>query len=529
MLTCWRAILSVPILTAATVLSAREPRAPAAATCESLAALKLPQTTIAVAAPVAVGQFQPPTGQSIRVPAAACRVTGSIKPSSDSDIRFEVWMPASDWNGKMQGIGNGGFAGDIWFGSLAALSAQGYAAVSTDTGHAANALDASWALGHPEKVIDFGHRAIHEAAVAAKAIIEAFYGNRPSRAYFASCSNGGRQALMEAQRYPDDYDGILAGAPANYWTHNLTVGLADFAIQSDPARSLSPAKLAAIEAEALAACDADDGVQDEVIENPAHCKFNPSALLCPGTETNACLTAGQIEGLKKMLAGPQLSSGKTIFPGHAVGGMTGADGWPGWITGSGSGARGAGPTLGIGFYTNMVFERADWDPRTFSIDRDLKVADEKLAATLNATDPDLSRFSRRGGKLIVYHGWSDAAIAPANAIDYYNSVAARMGTASTGSFMRLYMVPGMQHCADGPGVTNFGQVGPAPADRAHNILTALRAWVEDNVAPQEIIATKYRPGSTTEVVRTRPICPYPQVARWNGAGSTDDAANFTCR
>jgi len=524
-----RQLLAGAVVCMAGLISTGEAVPRAAATCESLASLTLPQTTITTAASVPAGQFTPAAGTSIPVPAAACRVAGSIKPSKDSDIRFEVWMPAANWNGKLQGIGNGGFAGDIGYPSLAGLSGDGYAAVSTDTGHAADGLNASWALGHPEKVIDFGHRAIHEAAIAAKAIVAAFYGSQPARAYFASCSNGGRQALMEAQRYPDDYDGILAGAPANYWTHNLTSGLTDFMIQSDPATALSPAKLPAIEAAALASCDAADGVKDDVIGDPSSCKFDPAVLLCPGTETNACLTAGQIDGLKRFLAGPQLSSGKTIFPGHAIGGVTGTGGWPGWLTGSGAGARAVGPSFGIGFYTNMVFERADWDPRTFSIDRDLKIADEKLAATLNATDPDLSRFARRGGKLIVYHGWSDAAIAPTNAIDYYNSVVTKLGATSTNTFMRLYMVPGMQHCAGGPGVTSFGQSGAAPSDRAHNILTALRAWVEENVAPQEIIATKYRPGSTTDVFRTRPLCPHPQVARWKGEGNTDDAANFTCR
>ena len=260
----------------------------AAATCDSLASLKLANTHIAVSQAVEAGAFTPP-GAPPNGPALAtykalpafCRVAGSIKPSSDSDIQFEVWLPASGWNGKFEGVGNGGFAGAIGYAGLAASVSRGYVAASTDTGHRAGGTDATWALGHPEKVADFGYRAIHETTVQGKAIAKAFYGEGPKRSYFNSCSNGGRQALMEAQRYPADYDGIIAGAPANYWTHLLANAI--WVVQStmaDSASYIPASKLPAIESAALAACDANDGVKDGIIDSPNLCQFKPAALLC---------------------------------------------------------------------------------------------------------------------------------------------------------------------------------------------------------------------------------------------------------
>jgi feruloyl esterase len=522
--------IGVTILVLLALAAPLSSRAMPAATCESLAALALPHTTIAVAQSVPAGPFAPPAGGSIGAVPAFCRVAGSIKPSGDSDIRFEVWLPATGWNRKLQGIGNGGFAGAIEFGAMGAALSRGYAAAATDTGHAAGALDAVWALGHPEKVTDFGYRAVHETAVTARAIIAAFYGDNPRRAYFSSCSNGGRQALMEAQRYPADYDGIIAGAPANFWTHLLTEAIWDFTTETDPATRVSAAKLPAIEAAMLAACDAGDGVADGVIENPAACRFDPAVLRCKDAETDACLTAPQVTGLTKLLSGPQSSAGTTVFPGHQPGGAIGGGGWSTWVTGGSSAAPSIGARFGLGFFTNMVFERADWDAHTFVVDRDMKAADDKLAATLNSTDPDLSRFAQRGGKLILYHGWSDPAISAVNSIDYFHSVLAKMGAQSAAGFMRLFMVPGMQHCSGGPGPDVFGQGGAAEAGPDRDIAAALESWVEQGTAPNRIVATKYKTGANpaSGVLRTRPLCPYPQVARWTGTGSTDDAANFTC-
>jgi feruloyl esterase len=527
-----RRLACLAIVTFALTDSAPAAGPSALATCDSLASLKLPNVTMATAQAVAAGPLTIPGRNPMTVP-AMCRVAGSITPSPDSDIRFEVWMPASGWNGKFQGIGNGGFAGSIDYNLLSGVVGLGYAVASTDTGHTGDALNATWALGHPDKVTDFGHRAIHETTVAAKAIIAAFYGNAPRRSYFGSCSNGGRQALMEAQRYPEDYDGILAGAPANDWTHLLTTAIWDHQVQLNPKARILPAKLPAIEAATLAACDKNDGVEDGVIENPAACRFDPAVLQCKAEESDACLTPTQVEGLKMLYSGPRNDAMKVVYPGHPVGGATGNGGWSAWITGPAAGTPSVGAQFGLGFFRNMVFERADWNPITFTVDRDLKIADDKLGATLNAVDPDLTRFARRGGKLIVYHGWADPAISAQSSIDYFNSVVSHMGATPAANVMRLYMVPGVQHCGGGPGPDNFGQGGPSSLDPARSMTMALEAWVEKGTAPQHIVATKYRPNAPTprtaaDVTRTRPLCPYPQIAKWKGTGSTDEAGNFVC-
>ncbi len=504
--------------------------APAATTCENLATLQLANTTITTAAAVPAGTFTPPEGGPVRDLPAFCRVAGTIKPSPDSRIQFEVWMPAAGWNGKFQGVGNGGFAGAISYGGLGAAVKGGYATASTDTGHQAGGTDASWALDHPEKVIDFGYRAIHETTEKAKTIIAAFYGDAPRRSYFSSCSNGGRQALMEAQRYPADYDGIIAGAPANYWTHLLATAIVDVrALKDDPASYIPASKIPAIEAAALDACDQRDGLKDGIIENPAACDFDPSAILCKGTDSDSCLTAPQVAALKKLYAGPRDSKGGQIFPGYSPGGESGGGGWSTWITGAKPGAS-LMYAFGTQFFKNMLFENAAWDYHTFNTDRDTRKADDQLARVLNATDPDLKKFRDRGGKLILYHGWSDAAIAPLNTIDYYKTVVATMGGKNIGQFVRLYMVPGMQHCGGGPGPNVFGQATVPQTDPQHDVAAALERWVEQGAGPGQIIATKYKNGNNpaSGVARTRPLCPYPQVARYKGSGSIDDAANFVC-
>jgi feruloyl esterase len=459
-----------------------------------------------------------------------CRVSGVLKPSSDSDIRFEVWMPQAGWNGKYHGVGNGGFAGSIGWAGLAAAVSRGYAASSTDMGHQAGGIDAGWALGHPEKVIDYGYRAIHETAVTAKAVIRAFYGEGPKRSYFNSCSNGGRQALMEAQRFPEDYDGIIAGAPANYWTHLLSSAAWDMlATLATPGAYISAAKLPAIQAAVRAACDAQDGVKDGVLEDPSQCRFDPKTLLCQSAETDACLTAPQAEALRKIYAGPRDAKGKQVFPGYSPGGEAEAGGWGSWITGPGP-EKAAMFLFATQFYKNMVFQDANWDFRTFDLERDSKIAVQKTAHILNSNNPDLKKFHARGGKLIVYHGWCDAAIPAQNAIDYFRSVEKKMGAKKTAGFVRLFLAPGVQHCAGGSGPDSFGQMNGVEGDALHDLDAALERWVEEGVAPEKLIATKYKSGSSpaSGVARTRPLCPYPQTARWNGSGSTDDAANFTC-
>ena len=504
----------------------------AATTCENLTSLKIANTTIRAAETVAAGGFVPNGGPADgqagfdykKVP-AFCRVQGVIQPSPDSHIEFEVWLPKSGWNGRYEGLGNGGFAGSIDYGGLADAVASGYAAAGTDTGHKGGAIDARWALGHPEKITDFGYRAVHETAEEAKAVIAAFYGNRPRHAYFSSCSNGGREALMEAQRFPEDYDGILAGAPANYWTHLLATAGSEDVFLNDPASRIPASKVPAIQAATLAACDAQDGVKDGVINDPSRCHFDPAVLLCKGAESDACLTAPQVESLRKIYAGPHDPAGKPIFPGRVPGGESGPGGWGLWITGERP-AMSLMYGFGTGFFADFVFNDAAWDYRTFQLDRDTKVADDKFARTLNATDPDLKRFQSRGGKLIIYHGWNDPAISPLNSIDYFRSVEAKMGAKTTDEFARLYLVPGMQHCGGGPGPNSFGQ-GQVEAP---GITKALERWVENREPPNKIIATKFQTDGNpaSGVVRTRPLCPYPQVAKYNGSGSTDEAANFSC-
>lgn len=485
----------------------------AAATCDSLGSVSLPHTTITTAAVVPAGSFTPPGAQGLANLPAFCRVAGSIKPSSDSDIQFEVWMPSTGWNGKFQGVGNGGFAGSIAYGQMAEALRLGYATASTDTGHRAGTVDASWALGHPEKIVDFGHRAIHETAVAAKGVIVAFYGGAAKRSYFNGCSNGGRQALMEAQRYPEDYDGIIAGAPANHWTRLVSNSMSVANAMADPGAHIPPAKLKAIEAAALAACDAKDGVTDGVIDSPDQCGFRAASLLCQGPESDACLTKAQVAGLEKLLGGLRGSRGQ-LYPGYVVGGAVGPGAWAEWMTGPMPG-RSLAYAFGTAFFSNMVHGDKAWDYRTFDADRDTARADEKFAAILNATNPDLSKFRARGGKLIVYHGWSDAAITPLNAIDYYKSVKDPAGV------VRLFMAPGVGHCSGGPGPNDFGQSAGAARDALQDVDAALERWVEQGVAPERIVAR--REG------RTRPLCAWPKVAVYKGSGSTDEAANFECR
>jgi len=528
----WSALFNVSLLTFCA--------AARAATCESLAGLTLPYTTISVAQSVLAGTFTPSGSPPITNLPAFCRVAGVIKPTSDSNIRFEVWMPISNWNGNYQQVGNGGFGGSIFYSnpaagipSIADGLKRGYATAGTDDGHAsANMFVATWALGHPEQVIDFGYRAVHETSEKAKAVVDAFYGEHPHYSYFNGCSSGGREALMEAQRFPDDFDGIIAGAPANFFTH-LMAGSAwnEQATLGDAGSYIPYTKLPAITAAAVAACDELDGVADGVIDDPRKCQFDPSPLLCTGADSNSCLTAPQLIALEKIYAGARNSrTGQQIFPGYLPGTEAfnlGRGSWSSWITGTAPGT-GLQYTIGNQFFANMVFDDPSWDFQTFDFDSDMTFTDTKLASILNSTDPEISSFAARGSKIIMYHGWNDPAIAPVNSVNYYESVVravagkpgSRFGDIAHGhawrttqEFFRLFMVPGMNHCGGGPAPNTF------------DTLTALENWVERGVAPDVIIASHITSGV---VDRTRPLCRYPQIAVYQGAGSTDDAAKFAC-
>jgi feruloyl esterase len=493
--------------------------------CGALARLALPRTEVTAAEAVA-GPFTPPGGKEIANLPPFCRVAGTIRPASDSGIRFEVWMPASGWNGKFQGVGNGGFAGSISYGGLAGAIQFGYAAASTDTGHQAGGTDARWALGHPEKIADYGWRAIHEMTVQAKAIVKAYYGNAPARSYFSSCSNGGRQALMEAQRFPEDYDGIIAGAPANFITRLLPLMVTmEKALLAAPGAYIPPAKLAAIQKASLEACDARDGVTDGVVENPLACRPDYSGLACSGADADSCLTPPQLAALRTIAGGLVDKKGKLLFPAVSFGGEADPGGWAGWIIGAAP-EQSASFAFGTQFFKNMVYSDPAWDYRNFDLERDMAAARKKMGPVLDAVNPDLSRFERRGGKLILYHGWCDAAIPAANTIEYYRSVEKKLGAKRTRGFVRLFLAPGVQHCAGGAGPSSFGQGGPRGGDPENDLNAALERWVEQGVAPERVTASKMDRGVR---VRSRPLCAYPAVAVWKGAGSTDDAANFECR
>jgi hypothetical protein len=515
----------------------------ASRSCEQLAQLALPNTTITSAQTVAAGTFTPPPNLAPWLAGdpnfykglpAFCRVTAEDKPTPDSDIKIEVWLPKSGWNGKFRGQGNGGFAGEIDYRVLALAVLQGYASAATDTGHAANGADASWALGRPEKIIDFAYRAIHEMTVVGKATVKAFYGDAPQHSYFANCSNGGRQGLMESQRYPEDYDGILAGAPANYWTHLLSSALYDAqTTTSDPASYIPMNKIPAIAKAVNDACDAKDGVTDGILNDPRQCHFDPASLLCKAVDTDDpaifCLTQPQVTSLKKLYEGAHDSKGRQIFPGFVPGGEEGGGGWGLWITGPAPG-KALLFAFGNGFFSDMVYDKADWDYKKANLDDAVAAADAKYSNVLNAMETNLKPFASRGGKLIIYHGWNDSGISPLNTVNYYEAVTNKMGKQATDPFLRLYMVPGMQHCGGGPGPDVFGAMGFSTSnDPQHNMYVALEQWVEKGVAPSTVIATKQSgEGASAGVKMTRPLCAYPQIAKYKGSGDTNDAANFVC-
>lgn len=510
--------------------------------CEKLASLQIPNATITSAKAFPTGAYTPTAANggdelaqfASKLP-GFCRVLAKATPSSDSNIEIEIWLPLAGWNGKLQGTGNGGFAGSYDIPELAAYMSKGYAAAATDTGHTASFIDASWALGHPEKVADFGRRAIHEMTRVAKLVIAQFYGSPAGHSYFASCSDGGREALMEAERYPDDYDGILAGAPANNWTSLLTSAATDTqALTATPASFIPPSKIPTIAHAVLAQCDALDGVTDGILTDPRQCKFDPATIQCKnGEDTDRCLTAAQVATLNTIYGGVKDEHGQTIFPGYLPGAEEGRNGWGTWITGPAPG-RSLMAGFGNGYFSNMVYEKSDWDMKSFRVADGLPLARQKTSTAIDSTDPDLKPFYSRGGKLIMYHGWNDPAIPALSTVNYYQQVVAAAGLAKTDSFLRLYMVPGMQHCAGGPGPDDFGQSPMWNPDPAHNVRTSLELWVEKGTAPAAIIAAKVagsdsQPGNAPAApTMTRPLCPFPQVAKYKGAGDTNSAESFVC-
>lgn len=478
-----------------------------------------------------------------------CEVTAIARPTSDSEIHFTLWLPPSErWNGKYMQSGSGGWGGYIQPMALLGPLSRGYAVAATDDGHqtAGNTADASssWAIGHPEKLIDFGYRAVHETAILSKVVVDAYFGKPAAHAYFSGCSDGGREALMEAERYPEDFDGILAGAPSNNWTHHFT-GFVwnEIALNATPESKIAVEQLPAIEKAALDACDALDGVKDGVIQDPRQCHFDPSVLLCHGTPSAECLSQPQIEALKKIYSGPvNPRTGEQIYPGYEPGTEAEAKSWSLFIVGAS-----AQSFLGNSFFSGAVYEDPHWDWHSMDFDRDLHLADEKTASILNSYNPDLRSFRDHGGKLMQYQGWGDAVSAPRSSIVFYEKVKQFLAhypdprsssPSDIQSFYRLYMVPGMLHCLGGPGAVSFGNDGRnfLNATPTNDIQLALDRWVTQGIAPDAIIASGIAPGesgadSKTKspgVPITRPLCVYPAVARYKGRGNINAAENFEC-
>jgi feruloyl esterase len=482
------------------------PSPAAAASCEALAALALKDSTITIAQVVPAGQFVPPGNQTGRANpfrdlSEFCRVAATLRPTSDSDIKIEVWLPTTNWNGKFQAVGNGGWAGVISYAAMADAVRAGYASASTDTGHVGGR--GTFALGHPEKLIDFAWRSEHEMTVKAKSVIQGFYGSGPKLSYWNGCSTGGRQGLKAAQMFPDDYDAIIAGAPANRTAISLWIA---HAVLKDPASYIPPAKYPVIHQAAVNACDMNDGLKDGLIDDPRTCRFDPAVLLCTGEDGGSCLTAPQVAAAKKVYS-PAVNprTGKELF----------ASLIPGTELGWGVQAAGPEPSTNIyDQYRYVVFKDPNWDWRTFDFDKDVERGDLPENLVMNATDPNMQAFFARGGKLLMYHGWSDPNVPAVNTIKYYDRVVENLGgPAAAADKVRLFMAPGMGHCGGGEGPNTFDKIG------------ALERWREHGVAPDRLTATHSTNGT---VDRSRPLCPYPQVAKYTGTGSTDDAANFVC-
>lgn len=512
-------------------VAATKPSSDSADRCRALAGAPIAGGRIEAAELVA----EKPAANPQAPPAPThCEVRLALHPSPDSNIVVLVWLPVSNWNGRFQGVGNGGFAGNLNTGDLALAVRRGYAAATTDTGHGL-VPPTVWAKGHPERIRDYGYRAIHLMSVMGKQLTARYFGAAPRFAYFSSCSNGGRQALMEAERFPADYNGIVAGAPAADF-----IGLVEGSFGWNAAvlarTPIPSSKTPAIAAAVLRQCDALDGVRDGVVANPPACRFDPEVLRCKGAETDQCLTEPQIAALRKIYAGPTAPDGRVLTPGFSPGGETEvapSQGWGMWIF-----SVPGKPAIQHGFISG--FEQGfmgapGWDPDGFDAFAHYRAAKARYGAVLDADKPDLSAFARRGGKLIIYHGWSDPAIPPRATIKFVGRVRAAMGP-QTDRFLRLFMVPGMQHCWFGESPWWFNPIAArTPAEPRRDLAAALQRWVEQGVAPEEIVAAQPRQpmsallgGPDGSVARTGLICAYPKVARYDGKGDPKSAESYAC-
>ncbi len=490
-----------------------------AATCEGLRSLALPSVTITTAEVVSPagpgGRAGGARGGAAAAPAQGanaargggapagpplpeyCRVVMVLKPSADSNINSELWLPAN-WNGRFMAVGNGGFGGSIQgFNEMRNAVRLGYATAGNDTGHsAADGPGGMFALGHPEKIVDFAYRAMHEMTATSKKLINEFYGHPQQFAYYKGCSTGGRQGVMAAQRYPEDFDGIIAGALANRPIQMHTAGVArGIHLARNPDQQLTQAKADLVNTMVMDSCDTD---KEGFLNNPRACQVDFRKLACaPGVDNETCLTAAQLKTVDMFYNGLKNSKGELIFSGQALGNPIGAQ-------------RGSIPAVGTGNDTVRIwgFQNPAYDWSTFDLDRDMPVINGKVGF-VDAVDPDLSRFKARGGKLLLYAGWGDTGITPENTVLYYESVLKKMG-GNQGDFTRLFLVPGMGHCGGGPGPNTFDTIG------------ALEQWREQGATPTQM--TGFNPTSGL----SRPVCAYPQYATYKGSGNRKDAANWSC-
>jgi feruloyl esterase len=466
-------------------------------------------------------------------PAPHCKVAGVIGP----EIHFELLLPEK-WNGRFVMGGGGGFVGSVMNTSLMFGSLQaGYATVGTDTGHQGHPLDASWAHNNMERLVNFGHQAVHRTAVTAKALTKAYYQKEIARSYFTGCSRGGGQGLMAAQRYPEDFDGIVSGAPAFNWTPGLAALATQInqAMYPDPNNLqeavVGPKEQELIESSYLAMCDEQDGIKDGILNDPRQCEFDVATLLCKGKKTDSCINKQQLVAVRVIYDGPKDSKGNSLFYGFPFGGETALGGWPRWLTGGlkyqadlaefqggvdvGDFEAPIAPSAYYGFGNGImryfVYSDPNWTYQDYDYDT-LRKDSERVAETLNATSPDLSSFRKRGGKLIIYSGWSDAAAPGLAMVGYYEDVLSHDKTAADDA--RLFMMPGVEHCFGGPGPSWV------------NFLTEIDKWVESGKAPEQI--TAYWLDEKMQPNGSRPVCAYPKIARYDGKGATRDVSSFRC-
>ncbi len=477
----------------------------AEAPCAALKDVRLPHVEITAVTTETVASGQ------------ACRISATSRPTADSDIRMEIWIPVGGaWNGKYVQYGNGGFAGSIRSGQLSAAAARGYAAAATDDGHQAGGQDGRWALNHPEKVIDFGYRALKETTDTAKALIAFMKGSRPQKSYFQGCSDGGREALMEAQRYPADWDGIVAGAPANNWTGLLAVSTSTEQAIATPESYLTQADLALVQAAVLRQCGGEAFVRD-----PTACRFDPASIQCrPNRYPESCLAPAKVAALKQIYRGlVDPRSGQVLYPGYTPGAEAQPGSWNTWITGPSreQNAMAASHQFGSNYFRYFAFSDPAFDFLKLDLGAQLAESRRRLAPILDSANPNLSAFRARGGKLLQYHGWNDPAIPALGSIAYFEDVRRTMG--DTSGFYRLFMVPGMLHCAGGASPT------------AVDWLAILDKWVTENAAPATITArTAAAPSATPATdAPSQLLCPYPAIARRTGRGAIGDAAAYACR